>query len=443
MKIKYPPTFLKGGIISMISSSKILETEGLTKQFPGVLAVDNVDFDLYKGEIHGLAGENGAGKSTFVNMLDGSYIPDKGRIILNGNEIKLNSPKEAFEKGIYMVHQELMVLPHLSVAENICISWLILKEKKRIDWKEINNFASIQLKKMDVDYDVKEKVSNLNIAQQQIVSIARALASNCHLLILDEPTSALAEKDVTKLFKVMKKLKEQNVAMIFISHRLKEILEIVDRLTILRDSKKIATIHIGDLTEDKIVKFIIGRNVRNKYPKVHIANSNEELLRLENINVKKDKLFNISFSLKKGEVLGIVGALGAGKTELALTLFGAYKERAEGKVYLENEEVLLASPIDAIKNGIALISEDRRGSGLILNNGIRFNISLPILKNISNRLGYINKKKEEAITKDIIRKLRINCNTMEQRVENLSGGNQQKVILAKGLLKQFSPDLIL
>lgn len=426
---------MKGGIISMKNETKILEVKGLTKRFPGVLAVDNVNFDLFKGEIHGLVGENGAGKSTFVKMLDGSYHPDEGKVILNGHEIKLNSPREAVKKGIYMVYQELMLLPQLSVAENICLSWLILEKKKRINWKKLYDFASIQLKKLAVDYNVKEKVGNLSIAQQQIVSIARALVSNCQLLILDEPTSALSKGDITNLFQVIKKLKKQNISIIFISHRLNEVLEIVDRLTVLRDSRKVGTFYIGDLTEDKIAELIVGQPVRNKYPKIHIAASDEELLRLENINVK-DKLFNISFSLKKGEVLGIAGALGAGKTELALTLFGGYKDRNEGEIFLENKKVLITSPADAIKKGIALVPEDRRSLGLILNRGTRFNISLPILERLSSRLGFINIKKEKTLTKDFIRKLRISCTTMEQPVENLSGGNQQKVVLAKGLIAQ-------
>ncbi|MDD5014689.1 MAG: sugar ABC transporter ATP-binding protein [Atribacterota bacterium] len=418
----------------MEDSSKILSTKSLTKIFPGVLAVDDVSFDLLKGEIHGLVGENGAGKSTFVKMLDGSYRPDGGKIILNGQEIKLNSPQEATKNGIGMVYQELMLLSHLSIAENICLPWLILEEKKKIDWKELFNIASKQLKKLGIIYNVREKVSNLTVAQQQIVSIARALASNCQLLILDEPTSALPKEDVSHLFEVMKKLKKQNVAMIFISHRLEEVLEIADRLTVLRDSRKVGTYHIGDLTEEKIAELIVGRPVKDKYPKIYTTTSDKELLRLKNINVK-DKLFNISLNLKKGEILGVAGALGAGKTELALTLFGAYKLSAEGEIFLENRKVSIKSPEDAIKKGIALVPEDRRGLGLILNSGIRFNISLPILRSI-NRCGFIKNKEENEITKKFIEKMKIKCTSMEQRVDNLSGGNQQKVVLSKWLAAQ-------
>jgi len=245
---------------------------------------------------------------------------------------------------------------------------------------------------------------------------------------------ALSKEDVNHLFQVMKKLKKQNVAIIFISHRLEEVLEIADRLTVLRDSRKVGTYHIGDLTEDKIAELIVGRPVKDKFPKIYIATSDKELLRLDNINVK-DKLFNISLNLKKGEILGIVGALGAGKTELALTLFGAYKFSAEGEIFLENKKVSIKSPVNAIKRGIALVPEDRRGLGLILNNGIRFNISLPILRNI-NKYGFIKSKKENEITKKFIGKLKIRCTSMEQRVDDLSGGNQQKVVLSKWLAAQ-------
>ena len=425
------PFLVKGGIISMKNATKVLEAKSLTKRFPGVLAVDNVNFDLFKGEIHGLVGENGAGKSTFVKMLDGSYRPDEGKIILNGQEIKLNSPQEAAQKGIGMVYQELMLLPHLSVAENICLLMLILKNVKIINWDNLYKISSNFLKELGVKYNVKESINKLSIAKQQIVSIARALASNCKVLILDEPTSALSQGEIENLFKVIKKLKIQGVSIIFISHKLGEVLEIADRVTILRDSQKVGTFYIGDLTEDKITELIIGRSIREKYPKILNIPAEEELLKLKNLSLK-DKLFNISFSLKKGEILGIVGALGAGKSELAMTLFGAYREKASGEIYLGNKKVSIQSPKDAINERIALVSEDRRSAGLILNQGIRFNISLPILRNI-NRMGFVKIEIEKKTAQEYIKKLKIKCTSMEQLVENLSGGNQQKVVLAKWL----------
>jgi len=413
---------------------KILKIRNLTKKFPGLIAVNNVSFDLFKGEIHGLLGENGAGKSTLLKMLDGSYSPDEGEIFVNGQKIELNSPQEAIKKGISMVYQELMLLPHLSVAENICFPLLIASKNNKINWKELYDIASTQLKRLDVkNVDVKEKVNNLSVAHQQIVSIARALVLNCQLLILDEPTSALSRKDILRLFKIMKLLKKEDVSIIFVSHRLNEVLEITDRITVLRDSRKIGTFNVSDLSEEKITELIVGQEIKNKYPKICSKISDEEILRVENLNVK-NKLFDISFSLKKGEVLGVAGALGAGKSELVLTLFGAYKVAlTRGKIFLENEEVLMLSPSEAMRRGFALVSEDRRGEGLLINCGIRFNISLPILRNISSFCGYVDGRKERAITEDFIEKLHIKHTSMEQKVENLSGGNQQKTVLAKCL----------
>ena len=413
----------------MKNATKVLEAKNLTKRFPGVLAVDNVNFDLFKGEIHGLVGENGAGKSTFVKMLDGSYRPDEGKIILNGQEIKLNSPREAAQKGIGMVYQELMLLPNLSVAENVCLSMIILKNMKKINWGNLYKISSNFLENLGVKYDVKKPINKLSIAEQQIVSIARALASNCKILIFDEPTSALSQGDIDNLFKVMKKLKTQGVSIIFISHKLSEVLEIADRITILRDSQKVGTFYIRDLTEDKIVELIIGRSIGEKYPKILNISAEEELLKLKNLSLK-DKFFNISFSLKKGEVLGIVGALGAGKSELALTLFGEYRKTASGEIYFGSKKVSTQSPKDAINKKIALVTEDRRGVGLIINKGVRFNISLPVLRNI-NRMGFVKIEIEKKTVQEYVKKLKIQCTSIEQIVENLSGGNQQKVVIAK------------
>jgi len=410
---------------------EILAVIGLTKRFPGVLAVDNVDFNLFKGEIHGLVGENGAGKSTFVKMLNGSYHPDEGEILINGKAVKFNSPRDAAQKGIGMVHQELILFPHLSIAENICIPMLMLKNVKRINWNDLYRISLNLLKKLGVRYDVKGSVNKLSIAQQQIINIAQALALNCKLLILDEPTAALSRGDVEKLFKVMKKIKKQGVTIIFISHRLHEVLEIADRVTVLRDAREVGTFHIGNLTEDKIAELIVGQPIRGKYPKILDLPTKEELLTLKDLSFK-NKLFNISFSLKKGEVIGIVGALGAGKTELAMALFGACRDKPSGEIYLENKKISIRSPEDAINKGIALVSEDRRGVGLILNQGIRFNISLPTLRNI-NRMGFVKREIEERTAQEYVKKLKIKCTSIEQIVENLSGGNQQKVVFARGL----------
>jgi len=412
----------------------ILETKGIIKRFPGVVAVDKVDFDLLEGEIHGLVGENGAGKSTFVKIIDGSYQPDDGEIRLNTEKVDMKSPQDSALKGIGMVHQELMLLPHLSVAENICISWLILNKIKKINWKEIHKIAKKQLDKLGVNYNLFEPVSNLTIAQQQIVSIARSLASNCHLLILDEPTSALAQEDVEHLFDVIDNLKQHNVAIIFISHRLKEIMQIAERVTVMRDGRKVGTFFIDDLSENKITELILGRAIKEKFPKQKTMASKQKIIQLEGIKIG-DKLPNVTFDVKKGEILGIVGALGAGKSEIALSLFGSYKTQPKGRIIFDGIESTINSPADAIKKGIALVSEDRRGLGLILNQGVRFNISLPILGRISTKY-FVNIQEERKIVNDFVKRLNIRCTSINQLVDNLSGGNQQKVVLAKWLAAQ-------
>ncbi|GAB4112289.1 MAG: sugar ABC transporter ATP-binding protein [Candidatus Caldatribacteriota bacterium] len=410
---------------------KILEVKGLTKSFPGVLAVNHIDFELLEGEIHGIVGENGAGKSTFMKMINGSYKPDEGEIILNGESINLKSPQEATLKGIGMVHQELMLLPHLSVAENICVSWLIQNNKKIINWKELYEISKIQLNKLGVNYDPFDPVMNLSIAKQQIVSIARTLAANCNLLILDESTSAISHEDVNHLFNAINKLKKHNISIIFISHRLQEVIEISDRITVLRDGNKIGTYNTKDLSEEKMAELIVGRSLKEKFPKKINYIKNEDIVQVRKINIE-NKLFDIEFNVKKGEILGIVGALGAGKSEIALTLFGAYGSFYKGSIIYEGDEIFLNSPIDAIKNGIALVPEDRRRMGLILNQTVRFNISLPIIKKIVKKW-FIKLKEEKEIAINFIEKLSIKCTSPEQFIENLSGGNQQKVVLAKWL----------
>ena len=410
--------------------SEILFTENLTKIFPGVIAVDKVNFNLLKGEIHGLVGENGAGKSTLVKMLDGSYSPDGGKIVLEGLEVKFDSPENAARMGIGMVYQELMLLPHQSIAENICISKVVVNKEKIVNWKDINQAAFNKLKELGFKYDVRIKVKNVSVAQQQIVAIARALISNCKVLILDEPTSALPAKDVNVLFQTMNRLKEHGVVMIFISHRLEEVLKISDRVTVLRDGRKIGTFDVKELSEDKIAELIVGRKVKDKYPKVSTT-ATDTILRVEKLNVG-NKVHNAAFEVKKGQILGVVGAMGAGKTEIAKSLFGAYLGKVQGDIYLQNEKVLISSPSNAIGMGISLVTEDRRGEGLILNQGIRFNTSLSVVRNIS-KFGFISLQEDLEIANKSVKKLNIKCTSIEQHAEFLSGGNQQKVVLGKWL----------
>jgi len=412
-------------------ASEILVTKDLTKIFSGVIAVDKVNFNLLKGEIHGLVGENGAGKSTFMRLLDGSHTISEGKIILEGKEVELNSPQSAYKHGIGMVYQELMLLPYQSIAENICISRLIKNNEKIVNWGKVNEIAYNKLKELGVEYDVKAKVRSIGVANQQMVAIARALVSNCKLLILDEPTSALSLNDVEILFSTMRQLKKHGVAMIFVSHRLEEVLRISDRVTVLRDGKKVGTYDISGLSEDRIMELIIGRKVKEKYPKVSTQTLGT-ILKVENLNIK-DKVNNVSFDIKRGEILGIVGSMGSGKTEIGKSLFGAYtREKVIRGIYLENKKILKYSPSKSIKLGIALVTEDRRNEGLILNQSIRFNCSISVLRIIS-KYGLVSDKNDRRISEDSVKKLNIKCTSIKQKTKYLSGGNQQKVVLAKWL----------
>jgi len=415
--------------------SEVLSVENLTKKFSGVIVVNNVNFSLLEGEIHGLVGENGAGKSTFVRMLDGSFFPNDGKIILKGEEMKFHSPLEAFRKGIGMVYQELMLLPKQSIAENICISKILLENKKVINWQKINEIAYNKLKELGLDYDVRVKVNKISVAEQQLVALARVLINNCKVVILDESTSALGEKDVKVLFEVMKRLKNMGISIIFISHRLEEILKISDRITIFRDGQKIGTFKTEELSKDKIVTLITGREIKDMYPKV-LTKVSDTILKVENMSIE-NKVDDVSFEVKRGEILYIVGSVGAGKTEIAKALFGVYDEKTlRGNIYFENKKISIHSPKEAIeKIGIALINENRRDEGLFLKLSVRFNISINILKDIIKRGFSINSKEEVKIVEKFIKKLDINCLSVEQKVETLSGGNQQKVILSRWLAK--------
>lgn len=413
-------------------SKEALSTKNLTKQFSGVLAVNGVDFSLKQGEIHGLVGENGAGKSTFVKLINGSLSPTSGEIFINGIRKSFKSPQHATLEGVGMVYQELMLLPHLSIAENICLP-LYLKEKRtKISWKEINKIAKEKLESLGFNFDVTQKIGSVSVAIQQIVAICRALIADCNILILDEPTSSLSDKDAEILLKTLNKLKKQGYAIIFISHRLEEVLEISDRITVLRNGNKVATFTVDkSITVDTIAEYIVGKKIEDKFPKrIKKQQTDEIILEVEDLSID-DIVNSVSFQLKKGEILGIVGTVGAGKTEIAKALFGAQIVKS-GKILFNKREINISSPFEAIKNRIALVPENRRDEGLILNKSIKFNISLPILRTL-NKFGFIEKRKEKAKAKKFVDSLNIKCTSIEQIVEFLSGGNQQKVVLAKWL----------
>lgn len=407
----------------------ILRLVNVTKEFPGVLALNNISLEIAKGEVHVLLGENGAGKSTLVKILSGAYKNDKGKIFINGNEIKIKNPKHSQDLGIGVIYQELNLIPNLTVAKNIFLGREHTFVPGILNNKQISIAAQSILSDLNMKINSDSLVSELGIAEQQIVEIARALSLNSKLLIMDEPTSALTEKEIGKLFSTINKLKENGVSIIYISHYLEEIFQIGDRVTVLRDGDLIDTQNVSDTNKTELIKLMINRDLKDQYPKVH-NKFEEELLRVENLTIT-DSSEKISFNLRTGEILGIYGLLGSGRTELARAIFGL-DSLAEGKIFIRNGEVNINSPQDAIKKGIGFLTEDRKMEGLVLDHSVMDNICLAALSKISH-FGFVKSFEEKAITSKFISELNIKTTGHQQQVRNLSGGNQQKVVLGKWL----------
>jgi ABC-type sugar transport system ATPase subunit len=402
--------------------------EKISKRFPGVQALDKVNFELRRGEVHVLVGENGAGKSTLIKILGGIYRPDKGRIFIRDKEIQIRSPYGAHKLGIAIVYQELALVPLLSVEENVYLgrepSFMGFVNKKVL----YSNISSI-LKEIHLNIDQKVRVNSFGIAICQMIEIARALSSNADVLIMDEPTSALNGDEVEELFSLIRRLQAKGVSIIYISHRLEEVKKIGDRITILRDGKNITTIDVKEATIEKLIRLITGRDLKQKFPsRLHKYGS--EKLRIESLS--RDKVLNnINFSVKAGEVLGIAGLVGSGRTELARVIFGI-DQKNKGKIYIEGEEVKIDNPYDAVKLGIGFIPEDRKKQGLILNMSIKGNIILPFIDDFIKG-GLIDKRKQSNIVLKYVSLLNIKISSIIQMVRMLSGGNQQKVVIAKWL----------
>lgn len=413
-----------------------LVMKGIQKQFYGVTVLEDIDFDVQPGEIHGLLGENGAGKSTLMKIVNGALSPTEGEIFVEGKAVSFDSPHAASKMGIRMVYQELDLFPHITVAENICQGNIPKNRWGLIDWRKMRKTAAGLLDKIKAAIDVDERLDRLSIAQQQIVAIARALNGNCKIILLDEPTSALPKKDVENLFDIVRELKAERLSVVFISHKLDEMMEITDRITILNSGKKVATVKTRNINEDILAEMVVGRTIKNKYPKIHYK-PGKTLLEFSHVSLE-GHLSDVSFELKKGEVLGIVGLLGAGKTEIAKALFGVYgkkNKRLTGNIYFNGRNARFASPVEAVQAGIGYISEDRGSEGLLTDQSIDFNISLAALRKIS-RSGLLHLKSEKEMNGELIEKLQIKCETSKQKVSSLSGGNQQKVVIAKWLATQ-------
>ncbi len=410
----------------------VLEVKGLDKSYVGVHALDNVDFDLYKMEIHALLGENGAGKSTFMKILDGSVIKDGGKIFIDGHEVNISNPHQAQQLGIGMVYQELSLIPNLTVAENIFLGrWPRKKLFGSIDWQQIYKKSGEALKKLGVSINVKERVKNLGMGERQLIEIARAISMNVKILLLDEPTSALSDEERDRLFAMIKTLKKTGVSIIYVSHRLSEVPQICDRVTVLRDGKKIDTLPIDKADEETLIKMMVGRNLGEKFPKEKIKEG-KEILKIKNLTIN-GKLNSLNLKLHQGEVLGIFGIMGAGRTEFARALFGIDKIE-KGEIFVNGRKVNISSPEIAIGEGIGYLTEDRQG-GLLMRMAIPQNITLPSLKRF-NRFGFLRHGDERKTAARYIEEMGISTPKLDQKVEFLSGGNQQKVALARWLCSQ-------
>lgn len=406
---------------------KILELKNITKTFPGVLALDNVNFDLYEGEVHALLGENGAGKSTLIKIISGVYRPDSGEININGRNTFFKSPTEAIEEGVSTIHQELNLFEELTVAENIFIG-----NVKNFSFRKSSIIKIVEKLLNDLKFPIKaeDKVKNLNTSEKQLVSIAKALFLNARIIIMDEPTATITEHETKRLFEIVKDLKQKNISIIFISHRLEEVFEISDRVTVLRDGKFIGTVKTNEVKKEKLIKMMVGRKIDEMYPKFNVI-SNEEIFRVENLEVE-NFVQNVSFNVKRGEIFGIAGLVGSGKLEIALGIYGYLRSRWDS-LFINGIEYKPAK--NTLKYGIALVPEDRKKMGLVLDLDVIKNIILQNADEVT-KLGKISWKKAKKITTEEIRKYSIKVSSIKQKVKTLSGGNQQKVVLSKVLRKK-------
>ncbi|MCB5202570.1 sugar ABC transporter ATP-binding protein [Neorhizobium sp. T786] len=411
----------------------LLRLDGITKEFPGVRALSNVSFDLHRGEVHAVCGENGAGKSTLMKIISGVYQPTSGTIVYKGEQRHFASPLESESVGIAIIHQELNLIPHLSVAENIYLA----REPRRglfVDRKKLRADAKRCLDRLGIEIDPATPVRTLSVAQSQMVEIAKALSLDAEVLIMDEPTSSLTEQETGILFKVIRDLKASGVGVIYISHRLDEMAEIVDRVTVLRDGQYVATDDFADTTVDAIVAKMVGRSLEEKFPERTSVPSQDILFSAAGLN-RAGRFTDVSFTLKRGEILGFAGLMGAGRTEVARAIFGA-DPLDTGTITLHGETLTIRSPRDAIAAGLAYLSEDRKAQGLAVKMPVDANMTLANMEEVSNRFGFIDFAKHARVANEYVDLLNIRTPSIKQPVRLLSGGNQQKIIIGKWLFRK-------
>jgi len=429
----------------------ILEMKNITKTFPGVKALDNVNLEVEEGEIHALVGENGAGKSTLMNVLSGIYPYGtyEGDIVYKGEVCKFNKIKDSESRGIVIIHQELALIPYMTIGENMYLGNERGKSGASIDWNETYGEADKYLKMVGLDDSSRTLVKDIGTGKQQMVEIAKALAKHAKLLILDEPTSSLNEQDSRALLDLLLKFKKEGMTSIIISHKLNEVAYVSDKITVIRDGSTIETIdcHAEEISEDRIIKGMVGRELTDRFPKRHDVRIGDVSLEVKNWTVhhpqyvERKVVDDVSINVRKGEVVGIYGLMGAGRTELAMSIFGkSYGTNITGTMTINGQEVHINTIKDAIDHKIAYVTEDRKGNGLVLTNPIKINTTLANLKEVSSK-GIIDKDKEYQVAVEYKDKLKTKTPSVEQNVGNLSGGNQQKVLLAKWMFAD--PDILI
>jgi rhamnose transport system ATP-binding protein len=410
-------------------TENILELKNMTKRFSGVEVLHEVSFSLRPGEVHALLGENGAGKSTLVKVMTGVHQPDKGEIYLDGKHVTFSDTRESRQVGIAAIYQELSLFPDLDVAENIFVGRQPTTIGGRIDWHKLYTDAGNLLESLGVHLDLKQKARSLSIAQQQMVEIARAFSINARILIMDEPTSSLTLNEVADLFRLVRRLRDEGTAIVFISHRLEELFELADRVTIMRDGSYVDTLLLKDVTRDDLIRLMVGRTITNLFPKQDVK-AGDVVLKVENL-ARTGSFRDVSFELRKGEILGMAGLVGAGRTNVARAIFGVEPATA-GSIQIEGREVAITSPQQAIKLGLAYVPEDRQLHGLIPAMPITSNISLPMLFKYAQH-GWLQDKTERKSAYNAALQMEVRANNMWQLARELSGGNQQKIVLSKWL----------
>ncbi|NUU24723.1 MAG: sugar ABC transporter ATP-binding protein [Streptomycetaceae bacterium] len=417
------------GATAAFPSEPVLEVTGIGKRFPGVVALDGVRLDLVPGEVHVLLGENGAGKSTLVRILSGIHPPDTGEMRLGGAPYHPRNAAEALRAGVQVVHQELNVLPELSVAENLCFQHLP-RRFGVVDRRALHRRAEALLADVGLDVTPHTKVGRLGIAQRQLLEIAKTLWHDSRVLIMDEPTATLTPRETAQLFTILRRLTARGVAVLYISHHLDECFEIGDRVTVFRNGRHVVTRPMAGLGTADVIRLMVGRDLAEEYPDRQPQPPGEELIRVEGLRPEGGA--PVSFSLRRGEIVGVAGLVGSGRTEVVRALFGADRPRG-GRTYLRGRPVRIKSPRDAVRHGIGLLTEDRKSQGLVLDMPVAANITLAALRKVS-RSGFVRRGEEERLSHDSVSRLRVKTPGVRQRVGTLSGGNQQKILLGRWLL---------